>query len=63
MSESALTPKDRAKAIEASSTSRVAPAMFPSRRLYPVLSRRATLKNVAATIVTAPSTIRWIAES
>ena len=36
---------------------------FPSRRLYPVLSRRATLKKVAATIVTAPSTIRWIAES
>jgi len=36
---------------------------FPSRRLYPALSRRATLKKVAATIVTAPSTIRWIAES
>jgi hypothetical protein len=36
---------------------------FPSRRFYPVLSRRATLKKVAATIVTAPSTIRWIAES
>jgi hypothetical protein len=32
-------------------------------RFYPVLSRRATLKKVAATIVTAPSTIRWIAES
>ena len=36
---------------------------FPSRRLYPVLSRRATLKKVAATIVTAPSTLKWIAES
>jgi hypothetical protein len=34
-----------------------------ARRLYPVLSRRATLKKVAATIVIAPSTIRWIAES
>ena len=31
--------------------------------LYPVLSRRATLKKVAATMVAAPSTIRWNAKS
>jgi hypothetical protein len=30
---------------------------------YPVRSRRATLKNVAAIRVTAPKTVKWIAES
>jgi len=30
---------------------------------YPVRSRRATLKNVAAIRVTAPKTVKWTAES
>ena len=34
-----------------------------SNGFYPVRSRRATLKNVAATRVTAPKTAKWIAES
>ena len=56
---------DRPDKAGAAAPSRYNPAhvRFPSRRLYPVLSRRATLKKVAAIIVTAPSTIRWIAES